>query len=135
MRKKLTVGVATFVAVLALTSAPAYAYHCFVANRSATGTAQSGTHSNVWAVVTLDEFLQEEMGLSPACASGAVAAVAGAGLPTQFSTHTGKTIGEGSANPNFGNGKGLELLELSPVSNASIGAALGFVEANPVLCS
>lgn len=135
MRKKLLFGIASFVALLALATGSASARDCFIANRSATGNQQAGTNSKVWTIVTLSDFLQEDLGFPPACASGAVAAVQAAGLPIQFTTRSDKTIGEGSANPNLANSKGLEHLEESPISGASVGAAFAFAAANPQLCS
>jgi hypothetical protein len=112
-------------------AAPASAMDCFIAGRSARGTQQAGTNSNVWTLITLNDFLVGG-GVDQVCADGAVAAVAAAGLPTQFSTRSDKTIGENSKNPNLGNGKGLEHLEDSPISADVLTVAFEYVATNCV---
>jgi hypothetical protein len=114
-------------------AAPASAMDCFIASRSAQGNQQAGTNSNAWTIVTLNDFLAGSA--SQACINGAVAAVADAGLPTQFTTKANMIIGQNSKNPNLGNGKGLDHLDESPITANVLGVVTAFYGANPVLCA
>jgi hypothetical protein len=109
-------------------AAPASAMDCFIASRSTQGNTQAGTNSNAWTIVTLSDFLAGSA--SQACINGAVAAVAAAGLPTQFTTKANMVIGETSSNPNLGNGKGLEHLDESPITGAVLGVVTAYYTAH-----
>ena len=122
MRTKMLMGAIGVAAASMLTASPAFAHECFIANRSATGNQQA-TNSGRWEIATVSDFLVFELGFTPDCAATAVTDIAAAGLPTQFTIRSDKTIGEGSANPNTGNGKGLEHLGDSPIAGAVLGVA------------
>lgn len=104
-------------ATLLTAGAPAVLGHeCYIANRSAAGDA-GALHSGVWARITLADifgFINELVGgppLSQSQITWAVDAAVAAGLPSDgWVVRSDKVIGEGSANPNLANGKGLDHL-------------------------
>ena len=116
---------------LMIGASPAWAMDCFIANRSAQGNLQAGTNSKAWTIFPVYGFFvsspPDGLGLSPSCATGAVAAVAAAGLPTSFTVRSNTIIGENSSNPNLGNGKGLDHLDQSPIAGAVVAVAMNYV--------
>jgi hypothetical protein len=89
---------------------PASALDCFIANRSETGNANA-THSAKWITVTVEGFATSPEfppGVDPGCF---VEFWLSNGGPEAFTVRSDKVIGEGSSNPNLGNGKGLEHIE------------------------
>jgi hypothetical protein len=97
--------------------APAvFGHECYIANRSAAGDA-GALHSGSWARLTLTDvfgFINLVVGgpaLTPSQTTWAVNTAIAAGLPADgWVTRSDKTIGEGSANPNLADGKGLDHL-------------------------
>ena len=110
----LSLALAASVSVVA---APAvFAHECVIASRSAQGDA-GALHSANWMRLTLADifgFINGEVGgpaLSPSQIDWAVAEAVAEGLPADgWVTRADKTIGEGSANPNLADGKGLDHL-------------------------
>lgn len=116
------VALAAATAALALgTSSTAWAHECYIANRSDQGNL-GATHSSRWVTVTVEDFVNSEEfppGVDPDCF---LAYWLGHGGPEGFTVRSDKTIGEGSANPNLADGKGLEHIE--EAYGALFGAAL-----------
>ena len=101
----------------------AYAHECFIANRSAQGNA-SATHSQNWIPSSVVEFANSmdfPSDVDPDCFIEFWLADGG---PESFTVRSDKTIGAGSANPNLGNGKGLDHIEdaFGPLLGAALGA-------------
>lgn len=108
-------------AVLAMTGT-AFGHECFIANRSAQGDANA-THSSRWFTVTVADFVNSPdfpPGVDPECFLDFWTSNGG---PDSFTIRADKTIGEGSANPNLGNGSGLDHIE--DAYGALLGAGLG----------
>jgi hypothetical protein len=104
-----TLAAMTAAAVLG-TTGTAYAHECFIANRSAQGNA-GATNSDRWFTVTVEGFVHSPdfpPGVDPDCFLDYWLSHGG---PASFTVRSDKTIGEGSANPNLGNGKGLDHIE------------------------
>jgi hypothetical protein len=113
-------AVATAAIVLG-TTGTAYAHECYIANRSAQGNA-SATHSDRWITVTVADFVNSPdfpPGVDPDCFLDFWSSNGG---PDSFTIRSDKTIGEGSANPNLGNGSGLDHIE--DAYGALLGAGL-----------
>jgi hypothetical protein len=86
----------------------AWAHECYIANRSDTGNT-AAMHSSRWTVLTVADIATfTPPGTDQACF---VAYWTSHGGPASFTVRSDKTIGEGSANPNLANGKGLEHAE------------------------
>jgi hypothetical protein len=86
----------------------AWAHECYIANRSDTGNT-AARHSSRWTVLTVADIATfTPPGTDQACF---VAYWTSHGGPASFTVRSDKTIGEGSANPNLANGKGLEHAE------------------------
>lgn len=99
---------------LAVVSVAAVSAHeCVISSRSAQGDA-GATHSKVWGVLTLADvlgFINEEVGGAALTDAQIAWAVAHRGdIPESWVTDFRKTIGEGSANPNLADGRGLDHL-------------------------
>jgi hypothetical protein len=123
MRKlNLALASAAGAVVLGISTA-ASAHECFIANRSDHGNANA-THSANWTTVTVDGFAHSPdfpPGVDPDCF---VAYWTAHGGPASFTVRSDTTIGEGSANPNLGNGKGLDHIEdaYGALTDAAFGA-------------
>jgi hypothetical protein len=107
-------------AVLAMTST-AFAHECFIASRSAQGDANA-THSSRWVTLTVADFVNSPgFPVDPACFLDYWSSHGG---PDSVTLRSDKTIGEGSANPNLGNGRGLDHLEdaFGPLLGAAFAA-------------
>jgi hypothetical protein len=94
----------------------ASAHECVISSRSAQGDI-GATNSSRWITLTLADVLgfihtvipgQADMPLTPAQIDWAVANRGD--LPLSWVTRGDKTIGEGSANPNLADGRGLDHL-------------------------
>lgn len=110
MKRRIVAVAAMSVALVAGFASPAAALECYIANRSATGNANA-THSSRWITVTVADFAASPEfppGVDPDCF---VAYWLSHGGPEGFTVRSDKVIGEGSSNPNLGNGKGLEHIE------------------------
>jgi hypothetical protein len=121
VRKKIVVVAALAAALVFGFATPASALDCFIANRSATGNANA-THSARWITVTVQGFASSPefpAGVDPDCF---VEYWLSHGGPEAFTVRSDKVIGAGSANPNLGNGKGLEHIE--EAFGALLGAAI-----------
>jgi hypothetical protein len=100
-----------------IAAAPAVLGHeCYIANRSDAGNA-GALNSSQWERITLADifgFINGIVGgpaLSPSQVAWAVDAAVSSGLPLDgWVVRSDKTIGEGSANPNLADGKGLDHL-------------------------
>jgi hypothetical protein len=102
---------------IGIASAPAVlAHECTIVSRSDQGDA-GALHSSSWVRLTLADifgFINQVVG-GPALTAGqiswAVNEAVSQGLPENgWVVRSNKTIGEGSANPNLANGKGLDHL-------------------------
>src|SRR5207247_5172509 len=100
VKKKLLLAAAGGLALVVTSSSSAFAYDCFIANRSDRGSQQAGTHSNAWEVAVDVRAFLTDAGFTAPCVDGAVAAIKAAGLPTVISTRSNKVIGDNSNNPN-----------------------------------
>lgn len=115
MRRRLA-SLALAGALLTVAAPTALGHECYIVNRSAAGNA-GALNSSQWMRITLADifgFINQFVGgpaLSPSQVTWAVSAALGAGIPGDgWVVRSDKTIGEGSANPNLANGKGLEHL-------------------------
>jgi hypothetical protein len=110
MRKlSLALAAAAGAAVLGI-STTAWAHECFIANRSAQGNA-SAINSGNWATVRVADFANSPdfpPGVDTGCFLDYWTSHGG---PSGFTVRIDKTIGAGSANPNLGNGSGLDHIE------------------------
>jgi hypothetical protein len=116
--KKLLATVAMTGMILVLPATAAFAHDCFVANRSTQGALGAG-HSALatgfahgWVTFPVADILAQTQ---VSDVDAALAEWVAAGHPAAFATRVDKVIGEGSSNPNFGNGRGLEHFSESPV--------------------
>jgi hypothetical protein len=125
--KKQMVAIAAMSTALAIGFAsPASARDCFIASRSETGNANA-THSARWITVTVQDFANSPEfppGADPDCFVEYWLAQGG---PEGFTVRSDKVIGEGSSNPNLGNGKGLDYIEVAfgPLLGAALAACPG----------
>jgi len=101
-------------------------HECYIVSRSDTGDAHAAD-SKAWDWLTLHDVfafvLPEVTGwptLTDSQIDWAVAQATAQGIPNAWVTRSNKTIGEGSANPNLANGKGLE--HLADVYGPQLGA-------------
>ena len=96
------------VAAVLLFGNAASAHECFIASRSDKGDA-AATHSDRWFVLTVADIANfTPPGTDHACF---IAYWTSHGGPASITVRSDKTIGEGSANPNLANGKGLDHAE------------------------
>jgi hypothetical protein len=111
-RSLMALILATSLAALSVGSA--FAHECVISSRSDKGDA-GATHSRVWGVLGLADvlgFIHEVVGGEPLTADQIAWALENRGsLPESWVTRMDKTIGEGSANPNLADGRGLDHLE------------------------
>ena len=105
-RRLLTITAATAALTLGAATA-ASAHECFIEPRSDQGNA-GASNSGVWQTVTIETILSQFLGLPDPLAACVLDQWNADGQPATFTFRTDKTIGEGSANPNLSNGKGLE---------------------------
>jgi hypothetical protein len=122
MPRRFLASVALAAAAVLAMSSTAFAHECFIANRSAQGNANA-THSGRWATLVLADFVNSPgfpPGVDPDCF---LAYWSSHGGPDSFTVRIDKTIGEGSQNPNLGNGSGLDHIE--DAYGALAGAAFG----------
>jgi hypothetical protein len=82
----------------------ASAHECFNASRSDQGNAMA-TNSQRWFALTVEEIATFVPGIDQACFIDYWTSHGG---PASLTIRADKTIGEGSANPNLGNGKGID---------------------------
>jgi len=115
MRRRLA-SLALAGALLTVAAPAALGHECYIVNRSATGNA-GALHSSQWMRLTLADifgFIDQFVGgpaLSPSQVTWAVGAALASGVPGDgWVVRSDKTIGEGSANPNLADGRGLEHL-------------------------
>lgn len=117
--KRIGIIVAGVAAGALLFGNAASAHECFIANRSDQGNAMA-LNSGRWTTLTPEDiFMFAPPGTDQACF---VAYWLSHGGPASLTVRSDKTIGEGSANPNLANGKGLEHAE--DVFGALFGAAV-----------
>ncbi len=114
--RRLLLGLVLAGALTATTAPVVFAHECVISNRSAQGDA-AAQHSSRWVQLTLTDiygFIHMFVGgpaLSPGQIEWAVDEAVSQGLPADgWVVRSDKTIGEGSANPNLANGKGLDFL-------------------------
>ena len=122
MPRRFLASVALATALVLVMASTVFAHECFIANRSAQGNANA-TNSGRWATLVLADFVNSPdfpPGVDPDCF---MAYWSSHGGPDSFTVRIDKTIGEGSQNPNLGNGKGLDHIE--DAYGALFGAALG----------
>ena len=122
MPRRFLASVALAAAAVLMMASTAFAHECFIANRSAQGNANV-THSDRWVTVSVADFANSPdfpPGVDPDCF---IAYWSSHGGPASFTVRSDKTIGEGSQNPNLGNGSGLDHIE--DAYGALLGAALG----------
>lgn len=106
IRHLLTITAAT--TALTLTAATAASAHeCYIEPRSDQGNA-GASNSPVWDTVTIQTILTDFLQLPEPLNSCVLGKWTADGRPATFTFRTDKVIGEGSANPNLANGKGLE---------------------------
>ncbi len=123
MPRRFLASVALATAALLLMASTVFAHECFIANRSAEGNLKA-TNSSRWATLNVADFAHSPdfpPGVDPDCF---IAYWSSHGGPDSLTLRTDKTIGEGSNNPNLGNGKGLDHLEdaFGPLIGASFAA-------------
>jgi hypothetical protein len=106
--KRIGVVVAGVAAGVLLVSTAASAHECFIASRSANGDA-AALHSDRWFALTVQEIATfTPPGTDQTCFINYWLSHGG---PASLTVRSDKTIGEGSANPNLANGKGLDHAE------------------------
>jgi hypothetical protein len=103
----LMTATATAVALTLMTATAASAHECYIEPRSDQGN-QGASNSGQWATVSIQTILSEFLGLPDPLYTCVLNQWTADGQPATFTFRTDKTIGEGSANPNLANGKGLE---------------------------
>lgn len=115
--RRMLIGLVIVGALTATTAPVALGHECVISNRSAQGDA-GALHSGRWVRLTLADvygFIHQFVGgdaLTAGQIAWAVNESVSQGLPADGWVVRGdKTIGEGSGNPNLGNGKGLDHLE------------------------
>jgi hypothetical protein len=123
VRNRLVKLAAVTATVVLGTTGTAYAHECFIANRSAQGNI-GATHSDRWVTVTVEGFVNSPdfpPGVDPECFLDYWFSHGG---PAGFTVRSDKTIGEDSANPNLGDGKGLDHIEdaFGPLLGAALEA-------------
>ena len=123
MPRRFLASVALATAVLLLMASTVFAHECFIANRSAQGNLKA-TNSSRWVTLTVADFAHSPdfpPGVDPDCF---LAYWSSHGGPDSVTLRADKTIGEGSHNPNLGDGKGLDHLEdaFGPLIGASFAA-------------
>jgi hypothetical protein len=121
-RRMLLAAVLSVVAVLGITST-AFGHECFIANRSANGDA-GAQHSANWVFISVEGFVNSPdfpPGVDGDCFLEYWASHGG---PAGFTVRSDMTIGEGSSNPNLGDGSGLDHIEVAfgPLLGAALGA-------------
>jgi hypothetical protein len=114
--RRLILSLALVGTLLTVAAPTALGHECYIANRSAAGDA-GALHSGVWTRISLTDifsFVNQFVGgpaLSPSQITWAVGAAVASGIPADgWVVRADKTIGEGSANPNLADGKGLDHL-------------------------
>ena len=118
MPRRFLTSIALATVALLVMASSVFAHECFIANRSAQGDANV-THSSNWATLSVAGFANSPgfpPGVDPECFIDYWTSHGG---PEGFTVRIDKTIGEGSKNPNLGNGKGLDHIE------SAYGALLG----------
>jgi hypothetical protein len=113
-----------------LTSSSAFAFDCFVVNRSDQGSTAVG-HSQKWISFEVAEIMADSpenggFGFCPAQVEAGLAALEAAGLPTVLSTRNDKILLEGTGADRNGltaDGKGIDHFEESPLIGEIIGVA------------
>ena len=123
MTKRFLSSVALAAAAVLMMSSTVFAHECFIANRSDQGDAKA-TNSSRWIVVSVVDFANSPdfpPGVDPDCFLDYWSSHGG---PDSFTVRGDKTIGEGSHNPNLGDGRGLDHIEAAfgPVLGAAFGA-------------
>ena len=122
MPRRFLASVALAAAAVLMMASTAFAHECFIVNRSAQGDANV-THSSNWATLSVAGFANSPgfpPGVDPDCF---IAYWSSHGGPDSITVRIDKTIGEGSQNPNLGNGSGLDHIE--DAYGTLLGAALG----------
>ncbi|KGN34374.1 hypothetical protein N802_11885 [Knoellia sinensis KCTC 19936] len=117
------------VAALGLGVGAASAHHCFIPMYSLNGPASAN-----WLVVSAEDGAAEIFGFAAECdaqVDAGYAALRADRLPVGIKISMKKVIGEGSNNPNRGNGKGLEDLEESPLAFEMLDVWMGAAAATP----
>ena len=108
MPRRFLASVALAAALVLVMASTVFAHECFIANRSAQGNANA-TNSGRWATLVLADFVNSPgFPVDPDCF---IAYWSSNGGPDSFTVRIDKTIGEGSQNPNLGNGSGLDHIE------------------------
>jgi len=118
MPRRFLTSIALATVALLVMASSVFAHECFIVNRSAQGDANV-THSSNWATLSVAGFANSPgfpPGVDPECFIDYWTSHGG---PEGFTVRIDKTIGEGSKNPNLGNGSGLDHIE------AAYGALLG----------
>ena len=113
IKRVVTVTGATTALVLAGSTA-ASAHHCYIPMYHLNGPASAN-----WFVATAELGALDIVGFETGCdeqRDAGYAALEEAGLPVAIKISNKKVIGEGSSNPNLGNGKGLEHLGTSTLA-------------------
>jgi len=117
MLRKLVAATALAGVLLVPTAGAAFAHECVIASRSDQGDAMAASHAKTWGTLTLTDIFGfilpdalQQPSLSPSQLEWAIATAEAQGIPYSFTTRTDKTIGEGSANPNLADGRGLDHL-------------------------
>ena len=140
MLKKLLVPLSAVAAAVLLTSSSAFAFDCFVVNRSDQGATHVG-NSQKWISIPLAEIMADDpanggFGFCPAQIDAGLAALKAAGLPTVLATRNDKILLEGTGadrNGKTADGKGIDHFEESPLIGKVI--AVASAAAADVSCS
>lgn len=116
--RRIGVVVAVTAASMLAFGGVAAAHECFIENRSDKGDAQAAANSANWEALTPEVIAT----FFPVDAECFVDYWLDNGGPASITVNMKKTIGEGSANPNLANGKGLE--HASQVFGPLVGGAI-----------
>jgi len=118
MRKRLFAAVPAAATALILAAGPAMAHECYIASRSWQGNLMSGTRSQAWFMVDLNQEFAAEVTaglLTPDQASCLITQLGANGVPLQFTIHVKGANGSDGVlagnNPNtwlMSNGKGVD---------------------------
>jgi hypothetical protein len=122
MPRRFLASAALAVAAVLVMASTAFAHECFIANRSAQGDLKA-TNSSRWVTVAVADFVNSPdfpPGVDPDCFLDYWSSHGG---PDSFTVRSDKTIGEGSQNPNLGDGRGVDHIE--DAYGSLLGAGLG----------
>ncbi|QNN53650.1 hypothetical protein [Nocardioides mesophilus] len=115
MRRRIVTIAAASAGTVLLATGPALAHECYIASRSWQGNLMSGTHSQAWYQVDLNEEFANDPSLTEADAQCLLTQRTANGVPLVFTIHVKGAVGQDGVladnNPNswlMADGKGVD---------------------------